>query len=340
MQLSGATKTLLRNSVADILRAGGVSAAWRRKNGRALVILCYHRVLPADVRNNSPFPDLAVTPEAFSKHIEFFRRHYECLPLEQAHQEFARCGRLDKPLLSITFDDGYWDNFEIARPILNTYDIRATFFVISSLVGTKEAPWYDRLARALKFVGIGNNGRSVTDAVEDAKHLDPQARAEVIKRAVTTAQEAGYDDDNADRMMTREDVARLVTEGHEVGAHTRTHPMLTQLSGDALRDELAGCRSDLESMTGQKVTSLAFPNGNFDEQVLAATRSAGYERAVSMQHGLCGQESDSFRLPRLFVSQDRLSRPTGTCSTSLLAMELAGLADRIFFRSSRGCHTT
>jgi peptidoglycan/xylan/chitin deacetylase (PgdA/CDA1 family) len=46
--------------------------------------------------------------------------------------------------LSITFDDGYLDNVEVAAPILRKLQLPATFFVTTGFVGSQAAPPWDR----------------------------------------------------------------------------------------------------------------------------------------------------------------------------------------------------
>jgi len=46
--------------------------------------------------------------------------------------------------LAITFDDGYRDNFENARPILERLELPATFFIVSRWMETDTWPWWDR----------------------------------------------------------------------------------------------------------------------------------------------------------------------------------------------------
>ena len=333
-------KTHLRNVAADVLHATGLGAVFRRRCRQALTIPCYHRVLPGDLRGRSAFPDLAVTPEAFAAQVAYCRRHYDCVTLTEAMERFAANRQIDRPVLCFTFDDGYWDNFEHARGVLNEHGIHATFFVISRLVGTGISPWYDRLAAAVSHLrhvstpdeSAFNDDRPATDVVRDTKCLPNDEREAVVERACAAATAAGWREDGRDRLMTAEQLRQLADDGHEVGSHTQTHPILTRLSPDRLAHELATSRTEIEAIIGRPVVSLAYPNGDHDETVVSAARRAGYRYAVTTLPGVSPIGTDPLRLRRVHVSQERTSRPNGACSTNLLELELADVADSLFLR--------
>lgn len=66
------------------------------------------------------------------------------------------------------------------------------------------------------------------------------------------------------RGMTWEEVGQLGDAGWEIGSHTRTHPRLTRLSDEVLRDELSLSREELEERLGCPCRSLAYPYGDVD----------------------------------------------------------------------------
>src|SRR5699024_11382662 len=60
----------------------------------------------------------------------------------------------------------------------------------------------------------------------------------------------------------------------EVGAHTRSHPHLTQCNDTQLHDELEGGKAALEDVLGAVVTQFCYPYGYLDERVVAADRKS------------------------------------------------------------------
>ena len=76
--------------------------------------------------------------------------------------------------------------------------------------------------------------------------------------------------------MSWNELGELREDGWEIGSHTRTHPRLPTLSPEAMREELEGSRSDLTERIGGDCQSIAYPYGDCDQDVVDASRRAGY----------------------------------------------------------------
>jgi peptidoglycan/xylan/chitin deacetylase (PgdA/CDA1 family) len=104
------------------------------------------------------------------------------------------------------------------------------------------------------------------------------------------------------RELIDEDGARaLVGAGHEIGAHSITHPRLTGLPRADAELEIAGSRDQLQATLGAQVSSFAYPKGVHDEAVVWAVREAGFRLAVTVREELLLGSLDRLRLPRIAV---------------------------------------
>jgi peptidoglycan/xylan/chitin deacetylase (PgdA/CDA1 family) len=83
--------------------------------------------------------------------------------------------------------------------------------------------------------------------------------------------------------MTWEQLRELQDAGWEIAAHTHTHPHLTQVDDERLADELRRSRDICAERTGVPCESLAYPYGDVDERVIAATEGAGFTWAATMK---------------------------------------------------------
>ncbi len=107
------------------VRARGLA----RRSAQRLSVLCYHRVNDL-LRDNVSLP-----ARQFDQQMEFIRSRYQIVSVADIVAE-----RLDRssarPIVAVTFDDGYRDNYENAAPILAKHKIPATFFISTGMIGT------------------------------------------------------------------------------------------------------------------------------------------------------------------------------------------------------------
>ena len=109
---------------------------WRLLPPRVTVLL-YHRVCDS-ARDN-----LTVGVEQFERQMELLARHCEVVAIEKV-LAMGRVPRRRRPLVAVTFDDGYLDNFVNAAPALRRHCIPAAFFVTTGIVdSTRQFP-HDR----------------------------------------------------------------------------------------------------------------------------------------------------------------------------------------------------
>ena len=104
----------------------------------------YHRVT---VLRNDPHL-LAVTPERFDSHLRVIRAHAAPMPLRELVGAVGQ-GRMPRRAVVVTFDDGYADNLDYAKPLLTQHDVPATVFVTAGQVGSGREFWWDELDRLL-----------------------------------------------------------------------------------------------------------------------------------------------------------------------------------------------
>ena len=101
--------------------------------------------------------------------------------------------------------------------------------------------------------------------------------------------------------------ARVLAENHEIGAHTRTHPDLAELSYDDLIDEIIDCKDELERGLATAVDHFAYPYGqeeHISETAISVAEEAGF-KSISSTTGFLPGEIHSFN-PRTPVLIERI----------------------------------
>jgi len=167
-------------------RAAGITGLYEREFRSQMTIVAFHRV-------NDDLPDddgLTCSADKFEAFCKFFRKYFRVIPLSE-QVAGCRSGVDLGGTLSITFDDGYLDNLEVAAPILERNGLPATFFVTTGFIGSQIiAPWDRNLprqpgwlswdqVRCLLDTGLFEIGNH-TDTHLDLGRADPEAiRAEL-----------------------------------------------------------------------------------------------------------------------------------------------------------------
>lgn len=139
---------------------------------------------------------------------------------------------------------------------------------------------------------------AMADAVEPLRrtaHLSPQLfvpSAEVAGSAhwIDGEPVAGWDE-----------IRTLAAAGVWIGSHTRHHRRLSELGEAERKVELIGSLTELREHVPAAVAVLAYPNGDHDDAVCAATEEAGYELAFTTEKGRNDAASDEYRLRRVSV---------------------------------------
>ena len=301
-----------------------------------LSILAFHRVL---AEGDALFPEI---PDAsrFAEILTWLKRWFNVLPLDDAIDRLVR-GELPERSASITFDDGYADNVTVALPLLKYSGLPAAFFIATGFLDGGRM-WNDTIIEAIRRSGRddvdlsqiglpkfsiatpGERRNAIEHCIKALKYRPlPQRVAD--SEHVAAAAEATLPDD---LMMTSTQVRTLHTEGMQIGAHTVSHPILTRLSRDAARAEIADSRTTLEQLIDAPVTSFAYPNGkagdDYSDEHVTLLRDLGFAYGLSTNPGAAGRGSDLMQLPR-FTPWDRTSLRFG----ARLLGNLAGARRRL-----------
>ena len=289
----------------------GILGAIDAVKGPRLSILIFHRVTPVI----DPLFPLEVDARRFDALLSMVRASFNVLTIGQAHARI-NSGTLPPRALAISFDDGYADNAEIALPLLQKHDLKATFFVATGFLDGGRM-WNDTVIEAVRSSGCGSidmqwlgldrlqvqtpaQRRTAIDLIlPRIKYRSLAGREDAIARLLEAC---GQPTLPVNLMMRSEQVKALHAAGMEIGGHTVRHPILAEVSDADAWTEITDGAQRLRELTGAAVDVFAYPNGrpqrDYDHRHVAMVREAGFRCAVSTSVGVVDARAEAFEWPR------------------------------------------
>jgi peptidoglycan/xylan/chitin deacetylase (PgdA/CDA1 family) len=310
------------------LRIIGVDAAFRYLNRQKIVILVYHGI----TSNNFFHPPWTLLPVSlFEKHIRFLKQHYKILPLGDVVSALNQKKVLPTNTAVVTFDDGYRNNFTNAFPILSKYGIPATIFLTAGYIGTRRLLPLDKAyllcrdAQIDYFQSRANNKHEPLSFRNDKERMLSYNRmAEILKKLSTSDQElylkmfqeglgvTKFHTKNAInedfRIVSWDEVITMRNSGWiEIGSHTVSHEILTNVPDKIAEKEIANSKSILEEYLNEPITLFAYPNGqesDFSENHIKILCRTGFSCSVTTIPALNFSNENIYRLKRMSFGSD------------------------------------
>ena len=315
-------KRTIRRTTDQLAKYSGLLLACELGMRSKLTVLMYHRVLEDADCAEYPFPSLVMPRSWFEAQLDYLCERMRVLPVSEALLRLRDSSLGSKPLVCLTFDDGYVDNFEIAAPLLEARGLRGTFYITAGAVQAQQPLWYDRAAALWTSLG----GQEIRDRIGEAIEVDApgcETRESWIqwlkevsddrRKSIMTLLEGGAKDSALPcALMTADQVRQLAERGHEIGSHTLWHPILTTMAEDERRHEIEGARKLLQEWTKGEVGGFCYPNGDFDLEVVRQLQEAGHSYACTTQPGRNHEATDRFELRRIDVTPDRVASAAGS----------------------------
>jgi peptidoglycan/xylan/chitin deacetylase (PgdA/CDA1 family) len=292
------------------------NSSWRQNR---LLILAYHGFSQEDEHLWNP--DLFMHPDYFRARIELLnKRGCTVLPLGEAIRRLY-ANDLPENCVALTFDDGYYDFYKVAHPILKEFKFPATVYLTTFYVHYNR-PVFDAICSYILWKGQNAtlDLREITGQEGKLDLSGDAARAAACDFLIGFARQHKFSVEEKDALATKlarqlkidydalcakrilhllnpEEVGQLAAEGVDVQLHTHRHcsPLNRQLFGKEIEDN----RNSIREMTGYWARHFCYPSGNFDDVLLTWLKELNVVSATTCDPGLASHSSNQLLLPRL-----------------------------------------
>lgn len=102
--------------------------------------------------------------------------------------------------------------------------------------------------------------------------------------------------------LNLDQLKELAAYGIEIGAHSITHPSLTKVKN--ANEEITKSKKVLEDKLGVVVTTFAYPNGSWNDEIVKMVKAAGFSTARSFANGKGISNENLFHLPVVQITKN------------------------------------
>ncbi len=299
-------------------------AKFRLRREGAVVVLMLHRVLTREeYEKTGSEPDIILGVETFRNLVRYAKRTCEIAALEtpakanDAGSQTARASRT-RPMIAITLDDGWHDNYTSVLPVVIAEGIPVTIFVCPGLIGCDLPFWPEQIAKAMKKKAPELRQSELTALVEQLKDFEPQRRDLLIgalsrQNGAPSCREVK----EIDRTLSWEEILEMSKAGVRFGSHSCSHQILPQLPLDEVQHEIRDSKQALDLVLNSECKVFAYPNGNYSKSARRILAEAGYQAAVTTECGAWTRDRDPFAIPRVNISDSSVTGLSGRFSGAM-----------------------
>ena len=244
-------------------------------------ILMYHGV----TQKSSPHNKRHQPTKDFIQHLKFLKRYCHVISLEDFFNQKFISGKIN---VALTFDDGYWNNYSIAKPLLEEFEIPAHFYITgineNNNLNESILPilWADfiEIAAHLKLSPTEFKGYHL-DLINQ-KYIDLKSNQSIqliIKNSDPefTSKLALYNSFSKEQqnlifnqpseywklMNEKEIIDASNSTWITIGSHGYFHNNIGKLSNEKMKEEINTSKNYLENLIQKPINSIAYPDGSY-----------------------------------------------------------------------------
>jgi peptidoglycan/xylan/chitin deacetylase (PgdA/CDA1 family) len=306
-------------------RAGLLQLFLASQRNKVTILMLHGVIDPAIPSSWKPLrPQL--TTEQLSKTLTILSQYYRFVSLPDAVDMINGTRPLQSNSLVLTFDDGYRNNLTFALPILRQFKVPATIFLCTSNVTEQKPFWFDRLDYAVQSMNSDSVFRHEIPELEEIDFstretlnhtflafirkekkrypTDIALRVAMANLTERMEQRSGHGlseifaDDPWSGILTWDEIQQATSEVH-FGSHGVNHSQLGMIPLDSARQELIVSREAIEFHTKIPCQHLAYPNGSFNNDLIALVKTCKYSSAVTTMSGCNQPGAEIFSLRRM-----------------------------------------
>jgi len=238
---------------------------------------------------------------------------------------FCKGKKIPSKSFAITFDDGFQNNYNVALPILEKYNVPATIYITTDFVDRNLMSWIDRIEWAfenkknfkiklpweLKYLEVSSTEEKIRilddirNNVKNNYNIEPNSFADDIQTQLNFPKTKS-NVSQLDQKLSWQEINVLSNNPLiSIGGHTHSHTIMSFMSRGDLRIEISKSLSLLKTRGGILTNHYSYPEGkkfSYNDKVIKELKNHGIICCPSAEEGLNKIGTNPFELKRIFVN--------------------------------------
>jgi len=296
----------------------------RRKEGAGISILYGHRVLSdaiiADKNDPRRITGHTSVSEVEVAILELIKR-FDIISMDEAVDQLGAQG-VNKESVVLTFDDGFKDNFKYLLPVLKKYNVPATYYINSSVIGTKHNLWFQsvinyffaikentvKIELSNKEYDLSSADKRYIAAFDFMQYLQTNYKPDKFHEVIESVAGVKALPNDDDYHLSWDDLSILAKEPLiTLGAHSYNHYPLAYCDEKQSKFEIEKSVTDLEEKLAIKIKHFSYPRGHvedFNDWHIKVLKDLGISSAVTTIRGVNRKGQDLFQIKRVGFPQN------------------------------------
>ncbi len=304
-------KKISKHIIIKLCKFLGIYKLFYFLNRNRKKIIGYHNIIPDEYFDNSINLDYSIKNSEFKKHLDIINKRFKVgLNLYNTQE------------ITLTFDDGYQNQYSQGSKILDEYNNKGYFFYAANLLNDIDTLLIDKIIFWVDYVKEGyysNEKYNIEFSINDKKSrrlawekinnliqdnikfdkiyklLDEMYKFEDIKI---------YDEFYTMRFTSIKkcELEYMKKNGHKIGAHSSSHEILSKLSKEELENDIEKCKRLLDQGI-YNTNTFCYPFGSeyeVNKETIKKIKEKGFKNAISfVNHPNLNIEYDNFFMPRI-----------------------------------------
>ena len=286
-------------------------------------IFLFHGVIDKHKSSIRNYNRKHISVNEFYKFLKKLKKLGNCISMNELYYSYKNKLKLPYYSYCITFDDGFYNNYKYAAPILNDLKLKSTFYVCSDFILNNRMSWIDRIESVVEKLNKGeietiygnfafnssNQSKiifleNIRKTIKNNKSYDPIKFADNFQKKLLN-KTFDISKNILDKKMTIKQLLSIdQNELFTIGGHSHKHKIFSQLSQKEVKKDISISINFLKKVLNKEITHYSYPEGQKDSFTTRDIRILKDKKILCCPnaiHGFNTNKTNLFNLNRIFV---------------------------------------